>query len=124
MLATEVQYDCGATAVISVHLPAIPSDRKNIASEIYTIACVGPAAVVAITVNSPESSRPMMLGRRRLATRSMPRALSRSVNQPPLHAPRIEQNKGMEATNPVLAMLICCCISRYAGSHVWYIHTA
>ena len=65
-----------------------------------------------------------MLGSRRLATSSMPRAFSRSVNQPPLHAPRIEQNSGIDARKPVLAMLMCCCISRYAGSQVWYIHTA
>src|SRR5580658_949813 len=124
MLATEVQYDCGATAVISVHLPAIPSARKYIASEMKTIACVPLLAVVAITVNAPEVSKPRMLGSRRLATRSMPRADSRSVNQPPDHAPSTEQNSGIEARNPVFAMLMCCCISRYAGSQVWYIHTA
>ena len=78
---------------------------------------------MAATVNSPDSSRPTIEGSLRLATRAMPRACSRSVTQPPLHAPRIEQNNGIEARNPVLAMLMRCCISRYAGNQVWYIHS-
>ena len=102
----------------------MPSDRKNIASDMDTIACSGEPAIVAATVNSPDSSRPMIEGSLRLATRAMPRACSRSVSQPPPHAPRIEQNNGIDARKPVLAMLMCCCISRSAGNQVWYIQTA
>ena len=124
MLATEVQYDCGATAVTSVHFPAIPNDRKNIAPEMKITASVPLPAVVATTVNRPDASRPRMHGNRRLATISIPRRAKWSVTQPPAQAPRTEKISGIIARNPVLAMLICCCISRYAGSQVWYIHTA
>ena len=40
------------------------------------MAWVGVPACVAVTVNKPDSSSPMIEGSRRLATRSMPRAFS------------------------------------------------
>src|ERR1700677_2538131 len=100
MLATEVQYDCGATAVISVHLLEIPTDRKNIAAEIHTTASAAFPAVVATTVNTPDSTSPRIDGSRRLATISIPPRANRSVTQPPAQAPSTEKISGIIARNP------------------------
>jgi hypothetical protein len=65
-----------------------------------------------------------MAGTHRAATMCLPCVTSRSLTAPPDMAPMIEQASGTDASTPVLAMLACCCISRYAGSQVRYIHTA
>ena len=81
-------------------------------------------AIAARPVKTAEPISPKISGWRRLAISPMPRATRRSDSQPPKIAPKNAQSSGTEARKPVLAMLMCCCISRYAGSQVWYIHTA
>src|SRR5581483_4933530 len=98
-----VQFGAAATGAIA---QAVAEDTysRNRQTEMHATATVFLRVTAAITVNSAVSSRDAVIGYFRLFIGDTPRTTSQSAMRPPMMLPTTPNRKGMDATQPVLAM--------------------